>query len=138
MALVKVKPEKEETKVSLTPSEIQSKLFYFHDTAHKFHLNTKSFAEHKAFDFLYKELVDVKDEISEKLQGYLDEIIGDIETISVPKYTETASKKLAKEIMEFAYKLYEWADEERYCDIENMAQDLSGIGAKFNYLLMLK
>lgn len=41
MALVKVKPEKEETKVSLTPSEIQSKLFYFHDTAHKFHLNTK-------------------------------------------------------------------------------------------------
>lgn len=83
-------------------------------------------------------MVDVKDEISEKLQGYLDEIIGDIETISVPKYTETASKKLAKEIMEFAYKLYEWAEEERYCDIENMAQDLSGIGAKFNYLLMLK
>lgn len=136
--MVKIKSEKEEVSVDLKPTEIQSMLFYFHDVAHKFHLNTKSFAEHKATDYLYKEMVDIKDGISEKLQGYLDETIGDIEIGKIPKYTDTSCKKLAKEIMDFAYKLYEWAEEKRYCDIENMAQELSGVGAKFNYLLTLK
>jgi len=139
MALLKVskKEDSEETKTTLTPESIQSKLFYFHDAAHKFHLSTTSFAEHKALDFLYKELVEAKDEISEKIQGYQGKMIGEIKLEAIPEYSNSVSKKLAKEIMDFAYKLEEFGEEKGYCDIENIAQGLSGTGAKFNYLLML-
>jgi DNA-binding ferritin-like protein len=139
MALLKVskKEDSEETKTTLTPESIQSKLFYFHDAAHKFHLSTTSFAEHKALDFLYNELVGVKDEISEKIQGYQGKMIGAIKLEAIPDYSNSASKKLAKEIIDFAYQLEEFGEEKQYCDIENLAQGLSGTGAKFNYLLML-
>ena len=140
MTLIKVAKkadEKPEETSSLTPESIQSKLFYFHDSAHKFHLSTKSFAEHKALDFAYNELVSYKDEISEKLQGYLGKMIGGIKTEQVPDYNESASKKLAKEIMVFGKQLEDYGEENEFCDIENIAQGLSGVGAKLNYLLML-
>jgi DNA-binding ferritin-like protein len=140
MALLKVSKKDEEMgekKSTLTPEQIQAKLFYFHDCSHKFHLNTTSFAEHKALDFLYNELVGYKDEISEKLQGYMGKMIGSLKLESMPDYSTTASKKLAKEIMDFAKDLEEYAEDKEYCDIENIAQGLSGVGAKTNYLLML-
>ena len=39
--------------------------------------------------------------------------------------------------MDFAYEVYEWAEEKHFCDIENKAQDLSGLGAKTIYRLTL-
>ena len=140
MALLKVTKkdnESGESKSKLTPELIQGKLFYLHDVAHKFHLNTKSFAQHKALDFLYSELESYKDEISEKLQGYLGKMIGDIKIDSIPAYSDSAVKSLAKEVMDFGKELEEYAEEQEYCDIENIAQGLSGVGAKFNYFLML-
>ena len=133
MALIKL-PKDEK----LTPEKIQSKLFWFHDVAHKFHLDTKSFAIHKATNFLYKELVEFKDDICELLQGYTGETIGEIEIDKIPKYSDAATVKLAKDLMDFAYQVYEYGEENKYCDIENTAQSLSGIAAKFNFLLTLK
>ena len=140
MALLKVtkkEEEKGESISTLTPEAIQAKLFYFHDASHKFHLSTTSFAEHKATDYAYNELLNFKDEISEKLQGYLGKMIGSIKTESIPDYTTSSSKKLAKEIMDFAKDLEEYAEDKEFCDIQNIAQGLSGVGAKLNYLLML-
>lgn len=139
--MLKIKKEGDEIspkKTGLTPEYIQGKLFYFHDVAHKFHLDTKSFAIHEALDGLYKGLVDFKDEISEKLMGYANgQRIGRIAIDQIPAYSDKEAMNLVTEIKEFGYELYEWAGEKKYCDIENIAQSLSGLGAKTIFLLTL-
>lgn len=132
------KNENEGKEKELTPEYIQGMLFYFHDAAHKFHLDTKSFAEHKALDGLYSGLVEFKDDISELLMGYMGgKRIGSISVGEIPEYSHSAAVKLANEIKDFGYELYEWAGEKKYCDVENTAQSLSGLGAKTIYLLTL-
>lgn len=122
----------------MTPEIIQGKLFSFQNKAHKFHLDTRNYAEHKALDGLYNGLNEFADEICEKLMGYQNG-----KRIGVPKLDEMAVYSpenvaaLIKEGMKFAYDLYEWASEKKYCDIENIAQGLSGLFAKTNYLLTL-
>lgn len=124
--------------MEMTAETIQSKLFYFHDALHKYHLDTRSFAEHKSLDKAYKFLVDFKDEISELLMGYMGgKRIGRIKIDEIPGYSHEAVVKLSNEIKDFGYELYEWAGNKKYCDIENKAQDLSGLGAKLVYLLTL-
>ena len=123
---------------TMTPEYIQGKLFSFHNIAHKFHLDTKSFAEHKALDNLYKALVDFKDDVSELLMGYMDgKRVGKISLDPIPEYSKMESMKLADHISQFALDLAEWADKNNYCDIENTAQSLSGLAAKTIYLLTL-
>lgn len=123
---------------TMTPEYIQGKLFSFHDRAHKLHLDTRSYAEHKALDTLYTELVDFKDNISEKIQGYTGKIIGKIKSEDIPSYSQGEPVKLVKEIAVFSKLLEDWAKSNNYCDIENIAQELSGLAAKINYLLMLR
>ena len=133
------KSENEKKEVSLTPEYIQGKLFYLSDASHKLHLDTKSYAEHKALDKLYEGLIGFRDEISEKLMGYLKgKRIGKIKIDELPEYTDGAPLKLANEVIDFAYELYEFAGEKHYCDIENISQSLSGLGAQTVYLLSLK
>lgn len=131
--------EVESKEPKLTPESIQSKLFSLSDIAHKLHLDTKSYAEHKALGKLYEGLVDFRDEISEKIMGYQNgKRIGKLKLEDIPEYTEGAPLKLANDVLDFAYELYEWAGEKHYCDIENIAQSLSGLGSQTVYLLTLK
>ena len=112
------KSENEKKEVSLTPEYIQGKLFHLSDAAHKLHLDTKSYAEHKALDKLYEGLIGFRDEISEKLMGYLKgKRIGKIKVDELPEYTDGAPLKLANEVIDFAYELYEFAGEKHYCEI---------------------
>ena len=130
--------EKGGGKSSLTPELIQSKLFYLSDAAHKLHLDTKSYAQHKALGKLYEGLIDFRDEISEKLMGYMDgKRIGSIKVGALPEYSEKAAMDLAKEVREFGADLQEFGEENEYGDIENVAQSLSGLGASTVYLLTL-
>lgn len=123
---------------SFTPEYVQGKLFYFHDAAHKFHLDTKSFAEHKALDILYTELVTFKDSICELMIGYMNgKRIGKLKLDEVPEYNSSEPIKLVNNIKDFSYELEEWAEGNKYCDIENTAQSLSGLAAKVSYLLTL-
>lgn len=121
----------------MTPEYIQGKLFSFANAAHKYHLDTKSFEQHKGLQKLYEGLNDFKDSISESLMGYTGKRIGRIKIDEVMPYTENEPKDLCKEIMDFAYEVYEWAGDQHYCDVENKAQDLSGLASKVNYLLTL-
>lgn len=138
-SLLKVRKEEGgEMKSKLTPESIQSKLFYLSDAAHKLHLDTKSFAQHKALGKLYEGLIDFRDEISEKLMGYMDgKRIGSIKVGALPEFTDKAAMELAKEVRDFGAELEEFAEENEYCDIENVAQSLSGLGAQTVYLLTL-
>jgi len=59
-------------------------LFSTRDIAHQMHLATKSFAEHKALDDYYNDIVDLVDGIVESSQGKYGLL-----TISVPALTVT-------------------------------------------------
>lgn len=121
----------------ITPEYIKGKLFSLSNAAHSLHLETKSFAEHKALGKTYEDLVGLKDGILESLMGYTNKRVGSAQVESLPDYSKEECKNLANEIMEFGYELYEWAESKKYCDVENKAQDLSGVGAKLSYLLTL-
>lgn len=131
MALVKLKNE-------MTPEFIQNKLFHLQVTAHKFHLDTKSFEEHTALGKLYSGVDDFADEILEKLMGYNGgKRIGKLKIDEIPSYSPDSAIALVEEIKEFSYELYEWAGDKKYCDVENKAQELSGLAAQIHYLLTL-
>lgn len=122
----------------LTPEIIKGKLFSFHNSAHSLHLDTRSFAEHKALEMLYTDLVTFKDELCEIIMGYQNgKRIGKFRLDEVPTYSQEAVTALVKEGLKFSTELEEWAEDKGYCDVENTAQALSGLFAKVQYLLTL-
>ena len=124
--------------MELTPELIQGKLFSLRTQAHKLHLDTRSLGEHKALGKLYEGLGGFADEISEKLMGYQKgKRIGVPELEKLQPYSNEAVSKLVKDGMDFSYALYEWSGKKKYCDLENIAQSLSGLFAKTEYLLTL-
>lgn len=124
--------------MELTPEIIQSKLFSMRTQAHKFHLDTRSYAEHKTLGELHDKLGDFADEISEKLMGYQKGKrigVGKLDELQV--YSQDAVNKMVKDGMDFSYSLYEWSGKNKYSDLENIAQSLSGLFAETAYQLTL-
>lgn len=122
----------------LTPETIKGKLFSFQLAAHSLHLDTRSFAEHKALQKLYEGIDDLKDGILEILMGYQNgKRIGKSKLDELPTYSQEAVTALVKEGLSFAYDLEKWAEDKKYCDISNKAQDLSGLFAQTQYMLTL-
>lgn len=126
------------SKTTITPEYIVNKLFSYRNIAHALHLATPSYEEHKALDFLYSELNGFEDDIPEKLMGYTGKRVGKIKLDDIPVYSQGAVQKLVNDVLTFSYDVYEWAEENHYCDIENKAQELSGVAAKTRYFLSLK
>jgi hypothetical protein len=124
--------------MALTPEIIKGKLFSMHNSAHSLHLDTRSYAEHKALNFLYTELATFKDELCELIMGYQNgKRIGKSKLDELPTYSQEAVTAMVKEGLSFASELEEWAEDKKYCDVENTAQALSGVFAKTQYLLTL-
>ena len=132
------KSDKKESK--LTPDLIRDRLFYFRDVAHFYHQETKGGWEHDALGQLYKGVEDFQDDIPEKIMGYMGgKRLGKLNRIQVPEYSSSAdSMKLAKDLISFSHELMLWAEDHEFCDIENLAQGLSGLGAKTVYRLTLQ
>jgi len=131
--------EEVKAKTSLTPEEIRDRLFYFRDAAHDFHHQTKGGWEHDALGKLYEALDEFADDITEEMMGYMGgKRLGGLTRIAAPKYGgHESSVKLVEDLKDFAYDLCEFADEKKFIDIENKAQDLSGLAAKTIYRLTL-
>ena len=138
-AKIRVSGEEVKHKSSLTPEEIRDRLFYFRDAAHDFHHQTKGGWEHDALGRLYEALDEFADDITEEIMGYMDgKRLGGLVRIPAPKYGgHESSVRLVKEIIDFAHNLCEFAEEKEFIDIENKAQDLSGLAAKTIYRLTL-
>jgi hypothetical protein len=138
-AKIRMSGEEVKHKSSLTPEEIRDRLFYFRDAAHDFHHQTKGGWEHDALGKLYEALDEFADDITEEIMGYMDgKRLGGLVRIPAPKYGgHESSVRLVKEIIEFAHNLCEFAEEKEFIDIENKAQDLSGLAAKTIYRLTL-
>lgn len=95
------------------------------------HYITKSFAQHEAFGRTYDSIADLVDTMTEKLIGYsnIDPI-----ALNIGKVEALQPKVLANSIIQCAARIESFAEEKEYCDIENLAQELSGIGAQLSYL----
>lgn len=116
----------------MTLEGIASKLTHFENQLHLLHWQTLSHAEHTALG-LYDDVHDFKDDVIEKLMGYMGKRP---KAFKFEPIADTAtSEQVVTALKDWAYELYEWAGENHYCDVENMAQDLSGKAAKTLYLL---
>ena len=118
----------------MTLESVASKLTYFHEQLHLLHWQTSSYAEHQALGGLYDYVHDFKDGVIEKLMGYMGKRPG---AYKIDPLISATPISVVSELGDFAYKLYEWAGENHYCDVENLAQELSGEAAKTKYLLTL-
>lgn len=95
------------------------------------HYKTKSFACHEALGKTYDSLNDLLDEITEQLIGYSGE---DPDTFNVGQVQSDTPENIATQIILAGTQVVEFAKSKNYANIENLGQELSGIGAKLKYL----
>lgn len=95
------------------------------------HYKTKSYAAHEAFGKIYSTVEAMTDEITEQLIGYSGT---DPDKLEIGAVSFIVPGILAHDIMVFADKLQAFAAAKKYSNIENLAQELSGAGAKLKYL----
>src|SRR5689334_21136855 len=123
--------------IGLTSQKIFDALYSFPVKLQFCHHNTTSYAQHKALDSAYDKANDLKDEIVEQLIGYGIPRFASVTVGTVSGKPDLYPIQLAKEIMNFGKNLEEWAEAKEYCNIENLAQEYSGMGAQLAYLLTL-
>lgn len=99
------------------------------------HYNTTGYAEHQALGMAYDAVNDLADDISEKLMGYTGVRIS---SLVVGTATVSSASALAEQLKALASRLITFAATKKYEDLENLGQELSGIGAKLKYLSTLK
>jgi hypothetical protein len=119
----------------MTTEDIAGRLATFHEQFHMIHWETRSFAEHKATGGFYEFLQDFKDEVVEKLMGYTGKRIKGMRI--EPMKSGQDALELTDQVLMFANELEVFGDSNRFPDICNMAQSLSGEAAKLKYLLTL-
>lgn len=67
----------------MAAGEMIAKLFHARTAAHMAHLQTRSFAEHKALDDFYNDIVGLADSFAETYQGYFG-LITDYPAMGLP------------------------------------------------------
>jgi len=113
---------------------IAGKLTHFHEQLHLIHWQTSSYAEHQAVGALYDYVHDFKDGVIEKLMGYTGRKPG---TYKIEPLTNCTSAQCVSDLLSFASALKSYAESNKYHDISNLADALSGEAAKTKYLLTL-
>lgn len=122
---------------SLNLDSIKAKLNFFELQLHELHWQTTSFAEHEAIGDLYEFVFKIKDEIVEKIMGYTGQRTKAMPVEPIKNYSPSYTRQVVKSLCDFAYQLEEYGEKNNMCDIENIAQSLSGEGAKTLYRLTL-
>ena len=119
----------------MTLEGIASKLTYFHLQLHLIHWQTSSYAEHVAVGGFYDYIHDFKDDVIEKLMGYMGKKPRNVKLL--PLQDNAMATSVVNEIKSWAAELGTFAKSNGYNDVDNMSQDLSGHAAKTLYLLTL-
>jgi hypothetical protein len=137
MALKSLFPEdmmKSSSSEGLTLETIAGKLTYFHEQLHLTHWQTTSYAEHQALGSLYDYVQDFKDDVIEKLMGY----IGKRPTpYKIEPLTNCTGMQCTLDLLSFASQLKAYGEVNKFHDVCNLADALSGQAAKTKYLLTL-
>ena len=119
----------------MTLEEIAGKLAYFHEQVHVNHWATRNYSEHKTLGSFYEFIQDFKDDVVEKLMGYTGKRVKSMKIDAIK--ADMDSMDLVDEVMRFAENLMDYAENNGFWDVSNIAQTLSGEAAKTKYLLTL-
>lgn len=113
----------------MSAPELISRLFQARTAAHMAHLRTKSYAEHKALDEFYNEIIELADEFAETYQGFF----GLMDYPAVPQPTGKP--------VDWINALREWCKQNRnaICKgesvLENLLDSIMGFCAQIVYKL---
>lgn len=113
---------------------IAGKLTYFHEQLHLLHWQTQSYAEHQALGALYDYVHDFKDGVVEKLMGYLGKRP---QVFKIEPLSNASAMAVVESLCMFASELKAYGEANKFHDIPNLADSLSGEAAKTKYLLTL-
>ena len=119
---------------AMTLESIASKLTWFELQLHMGHWQTSSHATHEALN-LYNTIHDFTDDFIEKLMGYSKRKIRELKI--PPIDSNINANKIVENIISYSEELSKFAKANRYSDLDNMAQELSGNAAKTLFLLTL-
>ena len=138
MALKSLFPEEMLSKTSpsseMSLEGIAGKLTYFHEQLHLLHWQTQSYAEHQALGGLYDYVHDFKDGVVEKLMGYLGKRP---QVFKIEPLSSASAMSVVENLCMFASELKGYGEANKFHDICNLADALSGEAAKTKYLLTL-
>jgi len=113
--------------------KIIERFFAVRDCIHLIHLNTISYAEHKALGKFYDSWIDLSDTFIETYQGKYGRIIGDI---SITASTDMDAVKYLKDLYQFVTNDVKVNDTD--CDLKNILADMQQLINQTLYLLTLK
>jgi hypothetical protein len=120
----------------MTPLKVLSKLFEARDQVHLIHLNTQSYAEHKALNEFYEAWLDLLDSFTETYQGKYGRIEG---SIDIEIQTGIESKDYLVQLMIFLNAdiptLYTGVIDS---DLDNIVAEMKGLINRTLYKLTLK
>jgi hypothetical protein len=137
MAIKSLFPEemmKSSSSEGLTLESIAGKLTHFHEQLHLLHWQTQSYAEHQALGGLYDYVHDFKDGVVEKLMGYLGKRPG---VFKIEPLSNAKAMAVVESLCMFASDLKAYGEANKFHDVCNLADALSGEAAKAKYLLTL-
>ena len=80
--------------------EFVAVLFLSRDVAHKAHLNTESYSQHKALGEFYDNIIELADKFAEAWMGRKGERIGEIPDMKSPKTDIVKTIKAHMEVIE--------------------------------------
>ena len=118
----------------LTLETIAGKLTYFHEQLHLTHWQTTSYAEHQALGSLYDYVQDFKDDVIEKIMGYTGKRPA---PYKIEPLTNCTGMQCTLDLLSFASQLKAYGEVNKFHDVCNLADALSGQAAKTKYLLTL-
>jgi Family of unknown function (DUF5856) len=105
-------------------SDFVGYLFLARDVTHSVHLNTRSYAKHKALQKFYEDIVDLADTFTEMYQGRHG-LIGGI-SLQTAKKTTNVVEFLESQLEEIEGCRYEVADEKDTA-IQNIIDEIVGL-----------
>ena len=108
------------------------RLFLARDVVHSVHLNTRSYAKHKALGGFYGNIIDLADDVAESFQGRHG-LIGPITLHSAKKTTNVVEflEDSLKDVEDLRYKVCEKDD----TAIQNIIDEIVGLYLKTLYKL---
>lgn len=119
----------------MQPIEFVTFLFSTRDCIHLQHLNTKSFAEHKALDTFYNEWLELSDSFIETYQGKYGRIEGAVNIEAKIGIDSTEYIKSCYDTIEENYKSIVKASDS---DLLNIIADMKALINHTLYMLTLK
>lgn len=128
-------PPQQQPVAAMSPADVVKMFFSARDQVHYYHLQTESYAEHKALNDLYDEILNVADSFMEAYQGIHGRATGEV-TITLKSYTAEQVVSDIKGLMEQLKQLQ--TSVQQNTDLVNQLDELISVCNKTLYLLTLK